>query len=423
MKKEMIKVAFIGLGGRGFSLMKKLNKMPDVEIAAVCDKYEDRTEQARDHIVESGRPEPFATGDYKEIIARGGIDAAVVVSGWNMHIPIAIDFMEAGIRVAFEVGGCDNIEQCWELVRAYRRTGVECMMLENCCYGKREMMLLNMVKKGFFGELVHVTGAYSHFLADEILSGKEKRHYRLQNYLNRNCDNYPTHAFGPLCKLLGINRGNRLVSLTSTASKAVGLKAYMQTHEIENKSLLDEEFMQGDIITTTIRCAHGETITLTLDTTLPTFGTRNQMVCGTKARYDEKTHSIFEAGKHDPEGGWRPFWGNADEYEEEYIHPLWKEYEEAGVGDGHGGMDWLVLRAFVESVKNETKPPIDVYDTVAWMCITPLSEVSIAKGGMPVEIPDFTYGQWIEEKEDLLGKYSLDNIFEDRDTPIYPGEA
>ena len=397
MSKEKIKLAFIGYGQRGPGLLKSLAKMPDVEIVAVCDKYEDRTRQMIHDVKEAGGCTPYAVQDYREIIANLTLDAAVVCTSWSMHIPITVAFMEAGVAVGFEVGGCDSIEQCWELVRTHRKTGVHCMMLENCCYGKREMMLLNMAEQGFFGEIVHVEGSYTHFLASQILAGKEKRHYRLANYLHRNCDNYPTHAFGPLCKLLGINHGNRLVSLTSTASKAVGLKSYMRDNEIENKDLINERFMQGDVVTTTIKCAHGETITLKLDTTLPAFGSRTLAVAGTRARFDERTCSFFELGKDDPEGLWRSNWGNEREYEEQYMHPLWKQYKKEGVQLGHGGMDWLVLRAFVESVKSGTRPPIDAYDAATWMSITPLSEMSIAMGGMPVEIPDFTYGQWIEE--------------------------
>jgi len=423
MKKEKIKIAYVGGGGRGVSLLKKLASMPDVEITAVCDKYEDRTQRMVQIVEEKAGNTPFATEDYKEIIAKGNLDAAVVATSWSMHVPITIDFMEAGIQVGFEVGGCDSLEECWELVRTYRRTGVECMMLENCCYGKVEMQILNMVKQGILGEIVHCDGAYMHDLCEEILTGKEKRHYRLNNYLNRNCDNYPTHALGPIAKILNINHGNRMVSLCSMASKAVGLKQYMKDNEIENKELLDKEFAQGDVITTMIKCAHGETITLTLDTSLPRFYSRNFNIGGTKARYVDDTKCIFCReldGTQDHEGRGRECWGNIEQYHDEYGHPLWKEYEEVGIREGHGGMDWLVLRAFVESVKNGTKPPIDIYDAVAWMCITPLSEASIAKGGMPVEIPDFTYGQWIEEYEGVPGKYSLDMICEDPDTPIYP---
>ena len=59
-------------------------------------------------------------------------------------------------------------------------------------------------------------------------------------------------------------------------------------------------------------------------------------------------------------------------------------------------MDYLVLRAFIESVQNQTPPPIDVYDAAAWMCVTALSEASIAAGSLPMEIPDFTGGRWVD---------------------------
>ena len=423
--KSKIKVAVIGYGQRGKHILKHLLNMSDVEVVAVCDKYEDRTQEMVEKCLEVRGTTPYATTEYKDIIANIQTDAAVISTSWSMHLPITIDFMEAGVRVAFEVGGCDSVEECWELVRAYRKTGVECMMLENCCYGKKEMMMLNMVKKGMFGEVVHCDGAYLHDVRDEIVTGKEKRQYRLDNYLNRNCDNYPTHALGPIAKILNINHGNRMVSLCSMSSKAVGIKSYMKDHDVENKELLDKEFMQGDVVTTMIKCAHGETITLTLDTTLPHFYSRNFNIGGTKARFDENNMRIFSTDlnpEHSHESEGREFWGNFEEYHEKYGHSLWKEYEEVGVRSGHGGMDWLVLRAFVESTKKGTKPPIDVYDAVAWMVITPLSEASILKGGMPVEIPDFTYGQWIEEYEGLEDKYSLDRICEDKDTPIYPEE-
>lgn len=420
--KNKIQIAFVGYGQRGKGILDLLLNMSDVEVVAVCDKYADRTEMMVEKVKEVRGTVPFATQDHREMIARGNLDAAVICTSWSAHVPITIDFMEAGIRVGFEVGGCDSVEECWELVQTYRRTGVEVMMLENCCYGKTEMMVLNMVKQGVFGEVVHCDGGYIHDLREEIVTGRENRQYRLDNYLNRNCDNYPTHALGPIAKILNINHGNRMISLCSMASKAVGMKEYIETHEIENKDLLNKEFMQGDVITTMIQCAHGETITLTLDTTLPHYYSRNFNVGGTKAKFDENTQSFFFSGKDSPEDEWKKAWGNMDSLHETYGHPLWKEYEEVGIKSGHGGMDWLVLRAFVESVKNESKPPIDVYDAVAWMVITPLSEASIAKGSMPVEIPDFTYGEWIEPYEGKAHKYSLDVVCKDEGTMIYPVE-
>lgn len=420
--KEKLKIAFIGYGIRGQHLMDNVLNMKDIEIVAVCDSIDERRNMMEQRVVEKYGHKPFVTADYNDIIRECKLDAVIVATFWSAHVPITIDFMKAGVPVGFEVGGCDSVEECWELVRAYRETGVECMMLENCCYNKEEMMILNMVKKGLFGEIVHCEGGYRHDLREEILTGKEKKHYRLAQYLNRNCDNYPTHALGPISKLLDINNGNRMLTLTSTASKAAGLKDYIRHEGVENKDLNTVDFRQGDVVTTVIKCYRGETITLTLDTCLPRFYSRNFNVCGTRALYDCDMNALVfaEQCKNGEEVTGKEVKDNVEEYREQYEHPLWKEYQEVGISEGHGGMDWLVLRAFFESVKAGTKPPIDVYDAVSWMVITPLSEASIAKGSMPMEIPDFTYGSWIEKKDIVKGKYSLDMVCVDTDTKIYP---
>ncbi len=158
------------------------------------------------------------------------------------------------------------------------------MFLENCCFGRHEMMSLNMLEKGLFGEIVHCSGSYAHDLRDEISHGNGRNHYRLRNYLNRNCDNYPTHDLGSIAKILKINHGNRLLSLTSTASKSKCLKEYIDSGRAESVFSSDTDFMQGDIITTVLKTTHGETIVLTLDTTLPRYYSRGFTVRGTKAK-------------------------------------------------------------------------------------------------------------------------------------------
>ena len=419
--KKKIRVGFIGHGLRGY-LIKYCAKMADVDLCAVCDLHPDRANEMADIVKEITGSIPYICTDYHDMIKDAHLDAVVICTSWSSHIPISLSFMEAGIAVGCEVGGCDNMEEIWELVRCHRRTGTEFMMLENCCYGRNELMLLNMVKKGLFGEVVHCDGGYIHNLCGEILAGKEKKHYRLNNYIHRNCDNYPTHALGPIAKILGINRGNRFLTLTSTSSKAAGLKTYMEDNEVENKSLKDEAFNQGDVVTTCIKCANGETITLTLATSTPVFGSRNFNVYGTKAFFNQATKSIhtIDDGIDTETEPWQNHWDNLEDYYKKYDHPIWQEYQTAGVGGGHGGMDHLVLRAFFESVKNGTKPPIDVYDAAAWMAITPLSEMSIANGSAPVAFPDFTYGQWIEPENETRGKYSLNTIENMPEVKIYP---
>jgi len=242
------------------------------------------------------------------------------------------------------------------------------------------------------GDIVHCQGGYHHDLRHEIAFGRENRHYRLRNYLNRNCENYPTHELGPIAKILDINNGNRMVSLTSTASCAKGLHEYVVAEKGENDILAGMEFAQGDVITTVIKCAKGQTITLVLDTTLPRAYSRGFTVRGTKAAYFEDMDAVYIDGEHnDCEFNAKKLWDNAESYNEKYCHPLWKHYDPKG---GHGGMDYLVFSAFLEAVKTGKKPPIDVYDAAAYMCITALSEESIHLGGAPVAIPDFTRGKW-----------------------------
>ena len=407
---KKIRVGQIGLGGRGFGLLQNVILLQeDVEVVAVCDLYEDRTQAAAQAIKEKQGHDPVMTANYHDIIAMENVDAVVVTAAWECHIDPAIEAMRAGKYVGVEVGGAYSVEDCWRLVRTYEETGVPCMLLENCCYGREELLVMNMVKKGLFGEIVHCQGGYRHDLRHEITNGRENRHYRLRNYMNRNCENYPTHELGPIAKILGINRGNRMVSLNAVASKAAGLHEYILKEKGPDYDLANTIFAQGDVVTTIIKCAHGQTISLTLDTTLPRAYSRGFHIQGTKGMYMEDNRSIFLDDVHNQyDFEWKKQWDNVEEYFQEHEHPIWKKYQEDGLVGGHGGMDGLVFGAFFDAVRNKKQVPIDVYDMAAWMSITALSEESIAKGGAPVAIPDFTNGRWTHREAGPEGYYSLD---------------
>lgn len=405
--KEKLNIGVIGLGGRSFGLLTSvILPRPEIEILAVCDLYEDRREKAVETVKKKRGYEPVSTADYREILDMKAVDAVLVLTSWTDHIPISIAAMKAGKYVGCEVGGAYSVDDCWELVRTYEETKVPCMLLENCCYGRDELMVLNMVRQGLFGEIVHCQGGYRHDLRDEISFGRENRHYRLANYQNRNCENYPTHELGPIANVLNINRGNRMVSLNAVASKAAGLHEYQMKEKGPEYDLSSRSFAQGDIVTTIIKCAHGETITLTLDTTLPRPYSRAFHVQGTKGMFMEDNRSIFLDGVHNKyDFCWKDQWNNVEEYREQYDHPIWKQYLKEGVTGGHDGIDWLVFGAFFDAARREVQPPIDVYDMAAWMSITPLSEASVVMGGAPVAVPDFTNGRWLNREEGPGGYY------------------
>ena len=409
MADKKIKVGVVGLGQRGSSLTQAiLCLFDDIKIEYVCDLYEDRTENVATTINNKLGYRPKTTLDYRDIINDESIDAVMVYAAWEAHIPVAIAAMKAGKYVAMEVGGAYSVKDCWDLVATSEETGMPCMMLENCCYGKHELMVHNMVRQGLFGEIVYCEGGYRHDLRNEITRGEEIRHYRLRNYKSRNCDNYPTHALGPIAKILDINRGNRMLSLCSVATKAVGLHDYIEKKFPDNEKLMKTRFAQGDVVTTLIRCARGEVIRLTLDTCLPRYYTRDFSVQGTGGYYSEQAQALYLDGE--PET-WdvNKILFSAKNYEDKYLSPTWQQYKVTPPTGGHGGMDYLVHKAFLDCVRAGSKDlPIDVYDTASWMVITALSEASIANGGAFVEIPDFTRGAWSTRPTRDVEDFKLD---------------
>lgn len=411
MSEQEVKIGLIGLGPRGETLLATIFELTnEVEVTAICDFNQERINKFFGIFDKHNVKRPTAYTDYHQLIADPNVDAVLVPTSWNSHLGIAKDAMKAGKYAGIEVGGASSIQELWDLVRASESTGVSCMMLENCCYGREELMVLNMVRKGMFGELVYCECGYEHDLSEMGHSTSE----RATHNLHRSCDLYPTHGLGPIAKILHINRGNRFLSLTSSATKACGFNEDAKAHGIANPN-----FRIGDIVTTVIKCANGENITLTHGVSLPRPYSRDCRVQGTKGIWLENTKGIYVEGmspkyeKIDVAGN--PYtchdWDPVDKYYEEYDHPIWKAFRDNQVG-GHGGMDALSLRAFFDAVRNRTVTPIDVYDCAAWMAVTALSEQSIALGSMPVAFPDFTDGKWIAREPLFRNKWCLDEVCE-----------
>tara|TARA_B100001250_G_scaffold55520_2_gene42926 strand:- start:13918 stop:15132 length:1215 start_codon:yes stop_codon:yes gene_type:complete len=402
---EKLNLGFIGLGGRGRGLANLVASMDDVHIPAICDLHDDYLEQAANGINEGQGFLPEKYLDYRDLLTRNDLDGVIVATNWTSHVEISLAAMRAGIYVASEVGGASSIQECWELVRTSEETGIPFMLLENCCYGREEMAVLNMVKQGLFGELIHCQCGYEHDLRSEITRGGENRHYRLENFVHRNCDLYPTHGIGPIAKMLDINKGNRFISLVSMSSKSRGLREYVINQLGPDHPRMNTVFNQGDITTTIIKCANGETVLSTHDCSLPRPYSRAQRVQGTKGLWMEDKNALH----FDDFGDER--WAPMSEYLESYEHPVWKDFIEGGVKGGHGGMDWLVQRAFIDAIKTGSQTSVDVYDSVTWMAITALSEESISCGSLPQPFPDFTNGKWIQRQPNPDHYWTLDGIF------------
>ncbi|MBQ5800831.1 MAG: Gfo/Idh/MocA family oxidoreductase [Clostridia bacterium] len=400
---DKLRIGFVGYGRRGPGVLRTFAKMPDVEIVAVCDPKEGRPEKAAAETQNVAGYTPLCFSDYRKMIKEVKLDAVINVASWESHINVCIDCMEAGIPVGFEVGGAYNIEDCWDLVRAYERTGTPCMMLTNSKFDKRNMAISKMAREGLFGKIVHCDGAYCHYMTEGVIDGHYNLdYYRLMNYKLRNSENYPFHPMGTIAEILDITRGNKILTVSSVSSGAFSINEHIRETRGLDHPLAFEHFAQGDVITTTMKCVRGETITLRLDTTLPRVYSRRFEVHGTKGIFMEDGNLIYLKGQEE-----RPapeLYNSAKEYVDKYAHPCW-EGKEISIGNislamdtGHGGTDFLVTRAFLDSLKNGWPMITDVYDAATMMAVTPASEESIAKGGAPVMLPDFTRGAYIKRK-------------------------
>ncbi len=395
--KKSVKVAVVGTGNRGTGLMKNLLAIEGVEIPALCDINKENLDNACKICVNAGKKEPDKyfkdENSYKQLMDRDDLDAVIIATYWEWHAPMAIYAMKRGIYPGVEVPIALSLDECWNLVNTSEETGVPCMMLENWSFRRDNLAILNMIRQGLFGEIVHCHCAHSHDCIDHWFFDSEDGHQRwaAKYLLNYNRDQYPTHSLGPVLSWMDINCGDVITEIYSAATASRGINAYLKRKFGEDHPNDKLEYKQGDIVTSTLKTKNGKTIIVNYDMQLPRPYDNRWMIQGTLGIYNEQRDAVYLTGSSPQYHQWESF----KPYEEKHAHKWWKE----GVNTegGHGGVDGLQLALFVEAVRNGTQTPIDVYDSVAMSAVVALSGISIEKN-KPVEVPDFTRGKWETRK-------------------------
>ena len=409
ISSNKLQVGIIGTGLRGQWMTKLLLDRSDVDIPVICDIDEKMIDMVLNVFEKQGRPKPkiYRDGpeDFRNMVSNEDLDGVYIATPWKWHHPMAMAAMENGCNVGTEVPAALTINECWDLVNTSEKSGKLCMIMENVNYRRDIMAVLNMVRKDLFGELLHCQGGYQHDLRHVKFNdgkgaygggvefgekGFSEARWRTQHSVDKNADLYPTHGLGPISPMLKINRGNRMLHLTSTATQSRGLHEYIVKNGGEDHPNAKINFKLGDVVTTVIKCANGQTIMLSHDTNSPRPYSLNFRVQGTKGIWMKDNKSIYIEGRS-PESH---RWEKDEPYLKEYDHPLWKRFEQQAAGSGHGGMDFFIVRAFVEALKDDQSPVIDVYDAVSMSVIVPLSEKSIKSNSASIQIPDFTRGKW-----------------------------
>jgi hypothetical protein len=388
------RLGIIGVGGRGTSLLEDL-LAANAQVRAICDVVPEKAKHAQELIEKAGQsaPELYTDGDhaYERLVARDDLDLVIVATPWRWHVPMAVAGMQAGKHVAVEVPAATTIDDCWRLVNTSESTRHHCIMLENCCYGYNETLVLRMVRAGLLGDLLYGEGAYLHDLREELFSKQGEGLWRRTIHTERNGNLYPTHGLGPVANYMGINRGDRFDYLVSMSTPQRGLDAYRKAHLDKGDPRWAERYITGDMSTSLIKTANGLTITLKHDVSNPRPYDRINTIAGSKGIFTDYPPRIYVDGQKGEEE-----WGSLDAYKE-HEHPLWRqEGDVARKAGGHGGMDYIMLYRLLDCMRKGLAPDLDVYDAAAWSAPGPLSAASLQAGSGPAKFPDFTRGRWHE---------------------------
>lgn len=394
------RIGFIGVGSRGFGLLRTTLALGNVDVPAICDINEAHLKRAQDSVEKAGqkRPEGYSNGleAFRKLVARDDLDAVINAGPWEWHTPMSVATMKAGKYAATEVPAAVTVEECWELVNVSEQTGMPCMILENVCYFRNVLAVLGMIRKGLLGSLSHCEAGYQHDVRGALIWRDAARgtpgeiSWRGMHMAEKNGNLYPTHPIGPVGWWLDINRGDRFSKIVSMSSLSQGLNEYAARNHGRDHRNAVRTYAQGDVNTSLIRTEKGRTVTLYFDTISPRPYDLILRVQGTRGIYSGTLDKFYIDGRSPKKEQWE----DAEPYFQEFEHPLWKELGPIAKKHGHGGADFMELYQFEKAVRNKTQTPIDVYDTAAWSAIFPLSIQSVAAGSNSLDFPDFTRGKW-----------------------------
>lgn len=417
-----VRIGFVGLGMRGPGAMRRMAAIPGMEIAALCDLYPERVAREQAWLGEQGRA---AAAEYTgeegwKALCESDLDLVYIATPWKLHASMALYAMERGKHVAIEVPAAMNVDECWALVETAERTRRHCLQLENCCYGEVEMLVLNLVRQGLLGELVHADGGYIHDMRElnfrDPASGGYQGYWRLKWNRDHLGNPYPTHGLLPLMQAMDINRGDRFDYLTCISSAQLGMDAYAKAKFGADSWQAKLRPRCGDMSTTVIRTVRGRTITVQHDVTSPRPLSLLTRLSGTLGIVEgDPLRVAFAKGPGEPADAWMPD-AEFAEFKRKHEHPLWTAAGALArkIG-GHGGMDFLMDLRLAYCLQNGEPLDLDVYDLATSCSLCELTERSAANRGASQDVPDFTRGAWKTAKplgivEVDLGKIGLGGV-------------
>ncbi|PYR55920.1 MAG: hypothetical protein DMF85_18145 [Acidobacteria bacterium] len=401
---ETVRIGYVGVGGQGSVHVRNLLNIPGVRIAALCDIVPEKVERASKWVVDAGQPKPAAytrgPHDFERLCETEDLDLVYTATPWEWHVPVCTAAMKNGKHAATEVPAAMSLDDCWRLVEDAEKFRKHCLLMENCNYDRMEMMVLNMVRQGVFGEVLHGEGGYLHDLRDIKFADQGEGLWRRAWATKMNANVYPTHGLGPLANCMDINRGDRFDYIVTVAGPSRGLQLFAAEHLPADSPKRSERYVLGDVNVSLIKTANGRTLVVSHCTNLPRPYSRVHLLQGTKGLFQGYPSRVYVEGRSKR----KDQWDDANDWLAEYEHPLWKDTNATDRREGHGGMDYLEDYRLIKCLREGKPTDTNVYDAASISAVVHLSGESIAKRSRPMDFPDFTRGRWkTNPKLDLVG--------------------
>ncbi len=394
-RHQTVRIAIVGTGLRGRSILSELLAIEGCRVTVVCDVAPEKAQRAVKMMTDKGQPAPavVVAGDrgFEQVVTRDDVDFVYTATPWEWHVPVLLAALKAGKHCGSECPVGTTLKELWALVDASEASRRHCLQLENCNYGYNEMFVNRLVHAGELGEILHAEAAYLHDLRDILFEDRDEGLWRRWWHTRRNANLYPTHGLGPVAWYLDIHKGDRFDYLVSMSTPEAGLTRHReQTVTDKANPKWQERYVTGDLNSALIKTARGKTILLQHDVSNPRPYSRLNNIQGTRGAFADYPARIYVDGQA---GGER--WTPIDTWKAKYEDPLWTRIGElARAKGGHGGMDFVMCWRLVQCMREGLAPDFDVYDAAAWSAPFPLSEMSVAKGSQPMKFPDFTRGGW-----------------------------
>ena len=410
-KLETVRLAVIGLGTRGSEQVRKLACVEGVEFKALCDLDPEKVTRAVASLKGyKQNPDLYSGGEeeWKKVCDRNDIDLIYISTPWSLHTSMAVYAMEHDKHVGVDRPAATTIEDSWRLVETSERTRKHCWLSTHACWGGMTAVTLNLVRKGFFGEIIHGEGCYIHnLLMANFSKTKYANQWRLRENASRRGNLYPDSGVDSVAQMMDINYGDKMEYLSALSSNdfMMGKKAQELAAEDDFWKQFIGMNYRGNMTMTSIKTNKGRSMLILHDVTSPRPRPNfNDLISGTKGIC---MFSIPAVSTTDRENDSYPFemeWYSEQEINsliEKHTPAMTRKFNELRAQAGNPANASIEEWRLIDCLRNGIPMDLDVYDAALYGAIGPLSGWSVDNRSDSVAGPDFTCGAWQTNKRGM----------------------